>query len=64
MPNKSEAKYDVVKKFTTEYRIGMGRSKEIVIHDLTWEQAEIEKDSMNMYHLDETIECFYIESSR
>jgi hypothetical protein len=64
IPQESVAKYDVVKKFTTDYRMGMGRSKEIVEYNLTWDNAVIQKDMMNMYHLDETIECFYIESSR
>jgi len=59
-----ETRYDVVKKFTNEYRRGMGISTEIVLHDLTWDKANIHKDIMNMYHLDDTTACFYIESSR
>jgi hypothetical protein len=59
-----QARYDVVKKFTSEYRRGMGMSKEIVMDNLTWEEANIQKDMMNMYHLDDTVACFYIESSR
>jgi hypothetical protein len=58
-----QARYDVVKKFTSEYRRGMGMSKEIVMYNLTWEEANIQKDMMNMYHLDDTVACFYIETS-
>ena len=65
MPQESkEVKYDVVKLFTTEYRRGMGRSKEIVLDNLTWEEANIHKDAMNIYQLDDTIQHYYIESSR
>lgn len=60
----TEARYDVVKAFTSEYKRGMGVSKETVMHDLSWEEANIQKDMMNAYHLDDTIRCFYIESSR
>jgi len=58
-----ETRYDIVKKFTSEYRRGMGISKEIVMDNLSWEEANIQKDMMNMYHLDDTVACFYIETS-
>jgi len=64
LPVAKEARYDVVKLFTTEYKRGMGRSKEIVLDNLNWEEANIHKDMMNIYHLDDTIQHFYIESSR
>ena len=60
----SQARYDVVRKFTSEYARGMGRRYERVVLNLTWEQAEIEKNNMNMYHLDDCTDCFYIEASR
>jgi hypothetical protein len=64
LPLVKEARYDVGKLFTTEYRIGMGMSKEIVFDNLSWEEASTQKDLMNMYHLDDTIQHFYIETSR
>jgi hypothetical protein len=63
-PETNEAKYDVVRKFSADYRMGMGRSKEIMIYNLTWDEANQHKDCMNMYQLDDCTECFYIESSR
>ena len=59
----NEARYDVVRKFVKEYAVGMGRSKERVMYDLSWDEAEAHKDSMNMYHLDDCTEYFYIESA-
>lgn len=60
----SQAKYDVVRKFVKEYARGMGIRCEIVVFDLTWEEAEIQKDNMNMYHLDDCTDYFYIEASK
>ena len=59
----NEARYDVVKKFVKEYAIGMGISKERVMYDLTWDEAEQHKNDMNMCHLDDCTEYFYIESA-
>lgn len=64
IPIVKEARYDVVKKFTIDYKMGMGRSKEIVLHNLSWDEANIHKDIMNLNQLDDTIEYFYIEPSR
>ena len=61
---KNETKYDVVRKFVREYAIGMGIYKEIVIHNLTWNDAEQEKNNMNLNHLDDCTEYFYIENSK
>ena len=63
LPKLPEARYDVVKKFTSEYKIGMGISKEIVLFNLSWDEANIHKDAMNIYQLDDTIQHYYIESS-
>jgi uncharacterized protein (DUF3820 family) len=59
----NEARYDVVRKFVKEYAIGMGRSKERVMYDLSWDEAEAHKNNMNMYQLDDCTEYFYIESA-
>ena len=60
----SQAKYDVVRKFTSDYAMGMGIRYERVVFNLTWEQAENEKDNMNMYHLNDCTDCFFIEASK
>ena len=60
---KNEARYDVVRKFVTEYSIGMGQKYERIMFNLTWSEAEEHKDMMNMYHLDDCTECFYIEAT-
>ena len=60
---KETTTYDVVKLFTTEYKIGNGISKETVLFDLTWDEANIHKDNLNIYQLDDTIQYYYIESS-
>ena len=59
--NKVEARYDVIRKFTKEYGIGMGIYKEIEISNLSWDEAEAHKDMLNLYHLDETTEYYYTE---
>lgn len=58
---KKEVKYNVVKKFTNDYRLGMGISSEVVEYGLTWDDAVALKDAYNLNHLDDTIECFYIQ---
>jgi len=67
IPNKPKRndnnKYDIVIKYTKEYRLGMAVSNEIVITGLSWEEANIQKDNMNLYHLDDRIDCYYIETS-
>jgi hypothetical protein len=60
----TEARYDVVRKFVIEYAIGMGKRYERVLFNLTWEQAEEEKNLMNLMHLDDCTEYFYIESTK
>jgi hypothetical protein len=57
------AMYDVVRKFTSEYARGMGIRYERVLFNLTWEEAELQKDLMNLYHGDDCTEYFYIEPS-
>ena len=57
---KKEARYDVVRKFTSEYAQGMGMRYERVIFNLSWEQANNEKENMNLYHLDDCTDCFFI----
>ncbi len=56
-------KYDVVKKFTNEYKRGMGVAEEIVEYNLSWEQAVGLKDTYNLNYLDDTTECYYIKAS-
>lgn len=63
VPATTEAKYDVIRKFVSEFRIGMGKSKEIVLRNLSWDEANIHKDTMNLYQLDDCTEYFYIEAS-
>jgi len=57
--DKVEARYDVIRKFVVEYRIGMGRSYEITMSNLTWDEAEAHKDLLNMYQLDDCTEYYY-----
>lgn len=61
---KNEVRYDVVRKFVKEYAIGMGQRYEIVDFNLTWEQANIVKDNMNLSQIDDLTEYFYIEPSK
>lgn len=61
---KSEARYDVVRKFVKEYAIGMGQRYERVEFNLTWEQANIVKDNMNLSQIDDLTDYFYIEPSK
>lgn len=56
-------KYNVVKKFTNEYKRGMGVAEEIVEYNLSWEDATMLKDTNNLYQLDDTAECYYIKAS-
>lgn len=60
----TQARYDVVRKFTTEYAMGMGRRYERVMFNLSWEEAETQKEMMNLYHLDECTEYFFTEYSK
>jgi len=64
MPKPREAKYDVIRKFVMEYRIGMGRAYEIVMHGLSWDEAEQHKDIMNLCHLDDITEYYYTEYAK
>ncbi len=64
LPATTEAKYDVIRKFVYEFRIGMGKSKEIVLRNLSWDEANMHKDEMNLYQLDDCTEYFYIEASK
>jgi hypothetical protein len=64
VPTPSQAKYDVIRKFVLEYRIGMGRVYEIVMHGLSWDEAEQYKNEMNLAHLDDITEYFYTDYSR
>jgi hypothetical protein len=60
----STSKYDVVRKFTSEYAIGMGRSYEVILDGLTWEQANAQKDIANIYQLDDCTDYFFINASK
>ncbi len=57
-------RYDVVRKFDSEYAMEIGKRYERVLFNLSWEDAETEKNNMNLYHLDDLTACFYIEQSR
>jgi hypothetical protein len=61
---KNQTTYDVIRKYVREYAIGMGKSKDIEITGLTWEQANQYKDDLNLYHLDDTTDYFYINQSQ
>lgn len=56
-------KYDIIRKYIREYAIGMGKSKDIEMTGLTWEEANQYKDDLNLYHLDDTTDYFYINAS-
>jgi hypothetical protein len=57
--NSNEARYDVVRKFVREYARGMGVQYEVVIVDLCFQEAEVHKDMMNIYELDDTTDYFF-----
>ena len=57
---KQEAKYDIVRKYVKEYALGMCKSYEIEITNLTWDEAQVQKDMLNIYHLDDITDYFYI----
>lgn len=59
-----EAKYDIVRKYVKEYALGMGKFYEIEMTNLTWEQANQYKDDLNLYHLDDITDYFYINASK
>lgn len=61
---KNQTTYDVIRKYVREYAIGMGKSKEIEMTNLTWEQANQYKDDLNLYHLDDTTDYYYINQSQ
>jgi hypothetical protein len=63
MPS-NEAKYDIVRKFVTEYAMGMGKRYERVLFNLTWQDAETLKEQYNLYHLDDCTAYFFIEPTR
>ncbi len=60
---KQEAKYDIIRKYVKEYALGMGKYKEIEMTNLTWDEANQYKDDLNLYHLDDTTDYFYINAS-
>jgi hypothetical protein len=64
LPSTTEAKYDVIRKFVYEFRIGMGKSKEIVLRNLSWDEANMHKDEMNLCKIDDCTDYFYIQPSR
>jgi hypothetical protein len=57
-------KYDIIKKYVKEYAIGMGKSKDIEMTGLTWEEANEYKDNLNMYHIDDITDYYYINQSQ
>jgi hypothetical protein len=61
VPAPAEPKYKLVRKFVAEYRLGMGRAKEIIFEGLSWQQANEYKDTYNIYQIDDLTEYFYIE---
>ena len=58
------ARYDVVKWYTSEYRSAWGITKEVEVYNLSWDEAEEQKNLLNMFHLDDTIKCFGIENRK
>lgn len=56
--------YDIIRKYVRDYAMAMGKSKEIEMTGLTWEQANEYKDNLNLYHLDDITQCFYINASQ
>ena len=57
----AEPKYKLVRKFVAEYRLGMGRAKEVIFENLSWQQANEYKDMYNLSYLDDLTDYFYIE---
>lgn len=60
----NEARYDVVRKYTHEYGMGMGIWREVEVENLSWNEAEQEKNNLNMGYLDDITECYYIENRK
>ena len=63
-PTTNEARYDVVRKFVSDFAMGMGIQYERIMFNLTWDEAEQYKQEMNLYHLDDCTEYYYIESTQ
>jgi hypothetical protein len=63
MPS-TEVKYDVVRKFVSEYIIGMGKRYEIVMEGLSFEDAEQYKDAMNIHELNDITDYFFVQYSK
>ena len=62
--DKKEPRYNVVRKFTNEYAKGMGIRYERVAFNLSLADADKEKENMNLYHLDDCTDYFFVELSK
>jgi hypothetical protein len=62
--DKKEPRYNVVRKFTSEYAKGMGIRYERVAFNLSLADADNEKENMNLYHLDDCTDYFFVELSK
>jgi uncharacterized protein (DUF3820 family) len=63
LAQKTNCKYDIVRKFVKEYAIGMGLKCEIEESGLSWEVAEEKKNLLNLYHIDDVTDYYYINKS-
>ena len=52
--------YDVVRKYVKDYANAMTKQYDIEMSNLTWDEAQIQKDNLNMYHLDDITQYYFI----
>lgn len=57
-------KYDIIRKYVKDYANAMTKQYDIEMSNLTWEEAQIHKDNLNIYHLDDITEYFYINQTQ
>ena len=57
-------KYNVIRKFVRDYVRGMGVKYEVMQYDLTWEEAQIQAEILNLCEMNDLTECYYIEASK
>ena len=58
------ARYEVVRKFVNEYVRGMGVRHETVAANLSYFEANELKSNMNIYHLDDVTDYFFVQQTK
>jgi hypothetical protein len=61
---KKSYKYDVIRFFTDDYRMAFGQKFEIMFFNLSWDEAEAQKNLLNLYQLDDTTKFFGTDYSK